>query len=150
MQITDFIEPQRIHIGVKATSKKQILEFLARTGSVETGLAERSIFDVLVERERLGSTGVGKRVAIPHGRIPLLDSLLGMFFRLDRAVEFDSIDDEPVDLIFLLLAPEGTGAEHLKALSRISRLLRDSNRCERLRKSENKTQVYEILTEIEN
>ena len=150
MHITDFIEPHRIHIGVKATSKKQILEFLARTGSEETGLAERSIFDVLVERERLGSTGVGKRVAIPHGRIPLLDRLLGIFFRLDRAVEFDSIDDEPVDLIFLLLAPEGTGAEHLKALSRISRLLRDSNRCERLRKSENKTQVYEILTEIEN
>ena len=150
MHITDFIEPHRIHIGVKATSKKQILEFLARTGSVETGLPERSIFDVLVERERLGSTGVGKRVAIPHGRIPLLTSLLGIFSRLDRAVEFDSIDNEPVDLIFLLLAPEGTGAEHLKALSRISRHLRDSNRCERLRKSENKTQVFEILTEIEN
>ena len=150
MQITDFIEPHRIHIGVKATSKKQILEFLAKIGSVETGLAERSIFDVLVERERLGSTGVGKRAAIPHGRIPLLDSLLGIFFRLDRAVEFDSIDDEPVDLIFLLLAPTGTGAEHLKALSRISKLLRDSDRCERLRKSENNTQVFEILTEIEN
>ena len=150
MQITDFIEPDRIHIGVKATSKKQILEFLAKISSVETGLAERSIFDVLVERERLGSTGVGKRVAIPHGRIPLLDSLVGIFFRLDRAVGFDSIDDEPVDLIFLLLAPKGTGAENLKALSKISKLLRDSDRCERLRKSENNTQVFEILTEIEN
>ena len=150
MQITEFIEPQRIHIGVKATSKKQILEFLARTGSEETSLAERSIFDVLVERERLGSTGVGKRVAIPHGRIPLLDSLHGNFFRLDRAVAFDSIDDEPVDLIFLLLAPTGTGAEHLKALSSISRLLRDSDRCDRLRKAENKIQVFEILTETEN
>ena len=150
MQITDFIEPQRIHIGVRATSKKQILEALAKNGAIETGLAERSIFDVLVERERLGTTGIGKRIAIPHGRIPQLDALLGIFFRLDRPVEFDSLDNEPVDLIFLLLAPEGSGADHLKALSRISRLFRDSNRCERIRESESKTKVFEILTEIKN
>lgn len=150
MQITEFIEPQRIHIGVKATSKKQVLEVLARNGSAETGLAERSIFDVLVERERLGTTGIGKKIAIPHGKIPQLSDLLGIFFRLDRPVDFDSMDDEPVDLIFLLLAPEGTGAEHLKALSKISRLLRDSDRCERLRKSDSNIEVFEILKEIEN
>ena len=107
MEITDFIEPHRIHIGVKATSKKQILEVLARNSSLETGLAERTIFDVLIERERLGTTGVGKRIAIPHGRIALLKALHGIFLQLDKPVAFDSIDDEPVDLIFLLLAPKG-------------------------------------------
>ncbi|MGA0315171.1 MAG: PTS sugar transporter subunit IIA, partial [Alphaproteobacteria bacterium] len=123
MEITDFIEPQKIHIGVKATSKKQILEVLARNSSLETGLAERTIFDVLIERERLGTTGVGRRIAIPHGRIARLKTLHGIFLQLDKPVEFDSVDDEPVDLIFLLLAPKGAGAEHLKALSKISRLL---------------------------
>ncbi|MGA0345518.1 MAG: PTS IIA-like nitrogen regulatory protein PtsN [Alphaproteobacteria bacterium] len=147
MEITDFIEPQRIHIGVKATSKKQILEVLARNSSLETGLAERTIFDVLIERERLGTTGVGRRIAIPHGRIARLKTLHGIFLQLDKPVEFDSVDDEPVDLIFLLLAPKGAGAEHLKALSKISRLLSDSDRCERLRKSETKEKVFEILTE---
>ena len=108
MEITDFIEPHRIHIGVKATSKKQILEVLARNSSLETGLAERTIFDVLIERERLRTTGVGKRIAIPRKDCPT-KSLAWDLFATCQPVAFDSIDDEPVDLIFLLLAPKGAG-----------------------------------------
>ena len=111
-----------------------------------TGLDERTVFNVLLERERLGTTGVGEGVAIPHGKITDLDGLCGLFVRLDRAVDFDSIDDRPVDLVFLLLAQEGASADHLKALARISRLMRDPTVRDSLRAAADANALYTVLT----
>jgi PTS system nitrogen regulatory IIA component len=103
---------------------------------------------VLLEREKLGTTGVGTGIAIPHGKLPDLDKLHGMFARLEHPIDFEAIDEQPVDLIFLLLAPESAGADHLKALARVSRLLRDSDACESLRKAESSDDIYSLLTKV--
>ncbi|WP_419797595.1 MAG: PTS IIA-like nitrogen regulatory protein PtsN [Terasakiella sp.] len=147
MEISDILTPERVVASLRATSKKQALQELARHASSVTGLNERAIFDVLLERERLGTTGVGNGIAIPHGKLNELDSLYGLFARIEKPVDFDSIDDDPVDLIFVLLAPEGAGADHLKALARVSRLLRDDSACEKLRGSDTPEALYAILTE---
>jgi PTS system nitrogen regulatory IIA component len=101
----------------------------------------------LIERERLGTTGVGNGIAIPHGKLSNLDRLYGLFARLERPVDFNAIDEKPVDLIFLLLAPETAGADHLKALARVSRLLRDASICEKLRGTETSDALYALLTQ---
>ncbi|WP_142849026.1 PTS IIA-like nitrogen regulatory protein PtsN [Telmatospirillum sp. J64-1] len=147
MEIADLITPQSIIANLRATSKKQALQELARRAAEITGLHERAVFDVLLERERLGTTGVGNGIAIPHGKLPNLDGLHGLFARLERPINFDSIDEQPVDLIFLLLAPESAGADHLKALARVSRLLRDKSICEKLRGTEKTDALYALLTE---
>ncbi|GGF55617.1 MULTISPECIES: PTS IIA-like nitrogen regulatory protein PtsN [Terasakiella] len=147
MEISDILTPERVVASLRATSKKQALQELARHASSVTGLNERAIFDVLLERERLGTTGVGNGIAIPHGKLNELDGLYGLFARIEKPVDFDSIDDDPVDLIFVLLAPEGAGADHLKALARVSRLLRDDSACEKLRGSDTPEALYAILTE---
>jgi PTS system nitrogen regulatory IIA component len=147
MEITDLITPSRVVAQLRATNKKQALQELAKRAAVMTGIQERTIYDVLVERERLGSTGIGMGIGIPHGRLPGLDKLCGIFARLDRPVPFDAIDDQPVDLMFLLLAPEGAGADHLKALARVSRLLRDRTVCEKLRGTDNADALYALLVD---
>jgi PTS system nitrogen regulatory IIA component len=145
MEIADLITPSRVVAQLRATNKKQALQELAKRAAVMTGIQDRAIYDVLIERERLGSTGIGMGIGIPHGRLPGLDTLCGIFARLDRPVPFDAIDDQPVDLIFLLLAPEGAGADHLKALARVSRLLRDRTVCEKLRGTDNADALYALL-----
>jgi PTS system nitrogen regulatory IIA component len=147
MEIADLITPSRVVAQLRATNKKQALQELAKRAAVMTGIQERTIYDVLVERERLGSTGIGMGIGIPHGRLPGLDKLCGIFARLDRPVPFDAIDDQPVDLMFLLLAPEGAGADHLKALARVSRLLRDRTVCEKLRGTDNADALYALLVD---
>jgi PTS system nitrogen regulatory IIA component len=147
MEITDLITPSRVVAQLRATNKKQALQELAKRAAVMTGIQERTIYDVLVERERLGSTGIGMGIGIPHGRLPGLDKLCGIFARFDRPVPFDAIDDQPVDLMFLLLAPEGAGADHLKALARVSRLLRDRTVCEKLRGTDNADALYALLVD---
>jgi len=121
------------------------VELAARAAAL-TGQSERLIVETLQQRERLGSTGIGQGVAIPHAKLPKLDKLTGIFARLDRAIEFDSLDSQPVDLIFLLLAPEGAGADHLKALARIARLLRDPEVVQKLRESREAEALYAVLT----
>jgi nitrogen PTS system EIIA component len=145
MEIADLITPRSVVAQLRATNKKQALQELAKRAAAMTGIPERTIYDVLIERERLGSTGIGRGIGIPHGRLPGLDTLCGIFARLDRPVPFDAIDDQPVDLIFLLLAPEGAGADHLKALARVSRLLRDRTVCEKLRGTDNADALYALL-----
>ena len=145
MEIADLITPRSVVAQLRATNKKQALQELAKRAAALTGIQERTIYDVLIERERLGSTGIGMGIGIPHGRLSGLDTLWGIFARLDRPVPFDAIDDQPVDLIFLLLAPEGAGADHLKALARVSRLLRDRNVCEKLRGTDNADALYALL-----
>ena len=147
MEIVDLITPKSVIPNLRVTSKKQALQELARFASTLTGEHERTIFEVLLERERLGTTGVGAGVAIPHGKLAGLKRLYGVFARLDTPIDFESVDEQPVDLIFLLLAPESAGADHLKALARVSRLLRDREMCEKLRGSDTADAIYALLTE---
>lgn len=147
MSDTALLEPEAIIPNLRVNSKKQILQEIAAKAAELTKLPERDIFDVLLERERLGTTGVGNGIAIPHGKLNALPSLFGLFAKLERPVDFESIDDQPVDLVFLLLAPEGAGADHLKALARISRTLRNKQLCEKLRGSDSNVAMYTLLTE---
>jgi PTS system nitrogen regulatory IIA component len=147
MEIADLLSPESVIANLKVTSKKQALQELAAKAAELTKLHERTIFDVLLERERLGTTGIGNGIAIPHGKLSQLETLHGLFARLEKPVNFDSIDEQPVDLIFLLLAPESAGADHLKALARISRLLRDKTTCDKLRGSDDPEALYALLTE---
>lgn len=147
MDIADLISPAAVIPNLRATSKKQALQDLAKKAAELTGLHERAVFDVLLERERLGTTGVGNGIAIPHGKLASLTKLHGLFARLERPINFESIDEQPVDLIFLLLAPESAGADHLKALARVSRLLRDKGVCEKLRGTDKAEGLFALLTE---
>ncbi|MSO71897.1 MAG: PTS IIA-like nitrogen-regulatory protein PtsN [Alphaproteobacteria bacterium] len=147
MEIHDLITPKSVVAALRVTSKKQVLQELARRAAPICGLDERQIFDVLLEREKLGTTGVGQGIAIPHGKLAALSRLYGLFARLDRPVDFEAVDDQPVDLIFLLLAPESAGADHLKALARVSRLLRDKATTTKLRGCDNADGLYALLTE---
>ena len=147
MKIDDLITLEAVIPNLKASNKKQALQELAERAAKIVGIDARHIFDVLLERERLGTTGVGQGVAIPHGKLAQLDRLYGVFARLEHAIDFESIDDQPVDLLFLLLAPEGAGADHLKALAKVSRLLRNKAVCEKLRGSESADAIYALLVE---
>ncbi len=147
MEINDLITTESVVANLHATSKKQAIQDLAKKAAEIAGLHERVIFDILMERERLGTTGVGNGIAIPHGKLPNLDKLYGLFARLEKPIDFQSIDEQPVDLIFLLLAPESAGADHLKALARVSRLLRDKTVCEKLRGTDKADALYALLTE---
>ncbi len=147
MSLTDLITPDAVIADLKVTSKKQALQELAKRAARLTGLEDRDIFETVLERERLGTTGVGQGIAIPHGKLAQLDRLYGLFARLSNPIDFDSIDGQPVDLIFMLLAPESAGADHLKALAKVSRLLRDQGTCEKLRGSDGVDAIYALLTE---
>lgn len=147
MEINDIVSTSGVVPNLKASSKKQAIQELARRAADICGQPERAVFDVLMEREKLGTTGVGNGIAIPHGKLENLDHLYGLFARLEAPVDFQAIDDQPVDLIFLLLAPESAGADHLKALARVSRLLRDKPTCEKLRGTNTVDGLFAILTE---
>jgi nitrogen PTS system EIIA component len=147
MTINELLVPEGVIADLKATSKKQALQDLAKRAADVTGLHERTVFDVLMEREKLGTTGVGNGIAIPHGKLANLDRLYGLFARLPTPVDFQAIDERPVDLIFVLLAPESAGADHLKALAKVSRLLRDKATCDKLRGTDNAEALFAILTE---
>ena len=148
MEIEDLLSsPAQVMPRLKVSSKKQALQDLARRAAEITGVHERQIFDVLLERERLGTTGVGNGIAIPHGKLAEVKQMFGLFARLENPVDFEAIDEQPVDLIFLLLAPEGAGADHLKALARVSRLLRDRGICEKLRGADQAEAIYALLTD---
>jgi nitrogen PTS system EIIA component len=144
--VGDLITPRGVIAQLRAPGKKQVLQELARRAAAMTGIADKRIYDALAERERLGTTGIGTGIAIPHCRLPELNRLYGMFARLERPIPFEAIDDQPVDLVFLLLAPAEAGAEHLKALARVSRLLRDKAMCEKLRGANSADALYALLT----
>ncbi|MTI43823.1 phosphotransferase IIA-like nitrogen-regulatory protein PtsN [Roseibium hamelinense] len=146
MDLGDLLKSNAVFAGLRVKSKKQAIQELAAKASEITGLSEREIFDTLLQRERLGSTGVGHGVAIPHGKLTRLDRLVGLFARLEQPVDFDALDDEPVDLVFLLLAPEGAGADHLKALARIARQLRDPSVTAGIRAAGDAQDIYQFLT----
>ncbi|MEP4033198.1 PTS IIA-like nitrogen regulatory protein PtsN [Roseibium polysiphoniae] len=147
MDLGDLLTKEAVIAGLKAKSKKQAIQEMSAKAAELTGLSEREVFDTLLQRERLGSTGVGNGIAIPHGKLTRLDRLAGLFARLDKPVDFDALDDEPVDLVFLLLAPEGAGADHLKALARIARQLRDAAVTKGIRSSSDPDEIYSLLTQ---
>lgn len=147
MDLGDLLTAEDVFPTLKAKSKKHVLQELAHIAATKTGLDERDIFDVLLQRERLGSTGVGQGVAIPHGRLPSIDRIICIFARLNEPINFEALDDGPVDLVFLLLAPETAGADHLKALARISRLIREPQTLDKLRGSREQSALYSVLTE---
>jgi len=147
MTLADFITPDAVLPSLSAADKKQLLAALSTRASQLCGVQERDIFDVLLQRERLGSTGLGQGVAIPHAKIPGLTRIVGLFARLAEPIDFDAVDAEPVSIIVLLLAPEGAGADHLKALARISRLLRDRACVQKLKSSGDAEALYAVLTQ---
>ncbi len=147
MSLHDLIDSDAIIASLRAPSKKQALQELSERASVVAGIPAREIFDALLQRERLGSTGVGGGIAIPHGKLPRVPRMLGVFARLDRPIDYEALDGEPVDLIFLLLAPEAAGADHLKALSRVARSLRDPSLTARLRATKDASGLFLLLTQ---
>lgn len=145
MALADLIPSGGVSIDLGASSRKQALQAMSELAAGLTGQAARTVFDAVLQRERLGSTGVGQGVAIPHARLSGMNEVVGIFARLRTPVDFESIDGRPADLIFMLLAPETAGAEHLKALARVSRLLRREDVRQRLRAAPNADAVHAVL-----
>jgi len=146
MILSDLLTPDAIIPSLKASSKKQVIQTLAEKAALLTRIDEREIFETLLKREKLGSTAIGNGIAIPHGKLPGLERIFGLFARLPRPLDFEALDEQPVDLVFLLLAPEGAGADHLKALARVARLFREPGISEKLRATSDKAALYALLT----
>jgi nitrogen PTS system EIIA component len=145
MPLLDFLTPEAVVASLRVSGKKQALQELAAHAARLTGLDERVVFEALLQRERLGSTGIGEGLAIPHGKLPNLSRLFGLVARLDKPIDFEALDGQPVDILFLLLAPEGAGADHLKALARIARVLREPGTIERIRAARDADAVFAVL-----
>ncbi len=145
MALADLIPNGGVAVDLGASSRKQALQAMSDIAADLTGLVPRDIFDAVLQRERLGSTGVGQGVAIPHARLAGIDEVVGVFARLRSPVDFESIDGRPADLIFMLIAPEDAGAEHLKALARVSRLLRREDVRQRLRAAPDADAIHAVL-----
>ncbi|MGH6904776.1 MAG: PTS sugar transporter subunit IIA [Geminicoccaceae bacterium] len=148
VEIADILSLDDVVLDLRSCrSKRQVLKELAERAAAAAHLDPQRLLEALMERERLGTTGIGHGIAIPHARLAELTRLVGLFARLDEPVDFEALDDRPSDLIFLLLAPDSADAESLKALARISRLLRDPNVQQRLRQEKDRDAVYRMLTQ---
>ena len=146
MEIADLLPLGGVSDALKAASKKQALQELSAIAAAQTAQDQRAVLTILLARERLGSTGVGAGIAIPHGKLTGLTRPSAVFARLREPIDFDAVDGRPVDLIFLLLAPDSAGSDHLKALALVSRLLRDERVCARLRGADSAEALYAVLT----
>ena len=135
MDISELVSPSTVAVRAGVTTKRQLMNLLAELVAPGLGVPEKVLFDGLMEREALGSTGLGSGVAVPHARVPGLDSVKAVFVRLDTPVAYDAVDDRPVDLMFALFAAPDAGAEHLRALAAVSRALRSPELRERLRQA---------------
>lgn len=147
MNLADIVDAQSVLPNVRAQGKKQLLQELAQALAKTVAIDYRIIFETLLTREKLGSTGIGQGIAIPHGKVATLTRVYGLFARLATPIDFEAVDGQPVDLVFVLLAPDHAGADHLKALARISRLLRDPGVVAKLRGTDTAEGLYAILTE---
>ncbi len=145
ISLNDLISPQAVIASLKANSKKQALIELSEKAGELSGLDSREVLDALIQRERLGSTAIGGGIAIPHGKLARCERIFGVFARLEKPIDFEALDDAPVDLIFLLIAPETAGADHLNALSRAARVLRDQSLVATLRSTRDPSALYSIL-----
>jgi PTS system nitrogen regulatory IIA component len=147
MNIGELLDRSAISLRVSAANKRKVLAVIAEIAARNFHLDAGDINDALVERETAGSTGVGHGVAVPHARLEGLQRMRGVFVRLEQPVEFESVDDQPVDLLFALFAPKNAGAEHLRALARVSRLLRQADIREQLRKARTADAVHALLVQ---
>jgi PTS system nitrogen regulatory IIA component len=145
MEISGLLERDAIAARVSASSKRQALAVMADIAARQLGRDSQEILDALLEREQQGSTGVGQGVAVPHARLNNLDRMVGVFVKLETPVPFDAVDDRPVDLLFGLFAPRHAGVEHLRALARVSRLLRQGELREQLRQARTVDAVYALI-----
>ena len=149
MRISSLLTPSAVRVVGHLTSKKRLFQDLAEVAAGLYGLDAAHAVDALQERESLGPTGVGHGIALPHARIDGLAHVSGVFFRLERALDFGSVDRQPVDLVFALFAPRDAGVEHLRALALVSRTMRDAGRCTKLRANTDPVALHAILTEGE-
>jgi PTS system nitrogen regulatory IIA component len=147
MELREVLAPEAVAAHLRSTSKKQLFQDLAGRAADCYGVDARAAFEALLDRERLGGTGLGRGVAAPHARLEGLDRIRGVFARLEKPLDFDALDDEPVDLVFALFAPEDAGADHLRALARVSRALRDPAVCAKLRSCIDAQAIYAVLTD---
>ena len=147
MTLADIIDARAVLPAVKAQNKKQVLQEISQALAGLVATDQSVVFEILNRREKLGSTGLGQGIAIPHGRLPNITRVYGLFARLATPVDFDSVDGQPVDLVFALVAPDHAGADHLTALARISRLLREPATLAKLRGTDTAEGLYAILTE---
>ncbi|MEM9716175.1 MAG: PTS sugar transporter subunit IIA [Pseudomonadota bacterium] len=148
MTLGDILDAQAVRVLSGVSSKKRLLQDISDQSADVYGLDRDEIFVALQDRETLGSTGVGRGVAIPHARFESLDRVVGLFTRLEKPVDFEAVDNQPIDLVFTLLAPKAEGAEHLKALALVSRTLRDEKTCSALRANATNASIYALLTEV--
>lgn len=146
MNIGELLEPRAISPRTGGGSKRQVLSVIADVAARNYGLNAETVLDALLEREAAGSTGVGHGVAVPHARLPGLDRLRGVFLRLEQPTGFESVDDQPVDLVFALFAPADQDSEHLRALARVSRLLRQGDLRQQLRQARTAEAIHVLLT----
>ena len=145
MALIDLIAGDAVLPSLRASNKKAVLQDMSERAALVSGLDARGIFDAVLQRERLGSTGVGHGVAIPHGKLARCERIFGVFARLERPIDFEAMDGEPVDLVFLLIASEMAGADHLKALARVARFLRDPKLTARLRTTRDADTLHAVL-----
>jgi len=146
MLISDIIKPERVLCNVKAGSKKAALELLAELiAAADPGLTQTEVFSSLLAREKLGSTGLGKGIALPHGRLKQGNNTLGAFVRLENAVDYDSMDKEPVKLLFAMVVPEESTQEHLDILAKLAEVFSDDEKLEKIRSGASNTAIYDIL-----
>ncbi len=147
MKISDILTDNDVIVINNAASKRQLLKEMSIKIAEGTGIDDRSMFDIILERENLGSTAFGGGTAVPHGRIPELKQLKGLFAKLQKGIDFEADDNQPVDLVFMLLSPENSGADHLSALAQISKIIKDEEICDQLRNADSTEEIYRILTQ---
>lgn len=146
MELADILAKGSVVSCAKSASKRQVLQLLAEKAGTALGIDGHDVFETLVAREKLGSTGLGNGIAIPHGKIDGIEGVTAVFARLEQPVDFEAVDDEPVDLVMMLLAPTGSGADHLKALARVARLMRTESVTCKLRDTRDVGKLYDVLT----
>lgn len=149
MKLSDILSVDGVRVLSAAGSKKRLFQELAEMAAASSGIDSAVLADALLEREGLGPTGVGNGVALPHARVAGLEEVVGLFVRLEKPLDFDAVDRQPVDLVFCLLAPPGAGVDHLKALALVSRTLREASVCTKLRANTDPAKLHAILTEVE-
>lgn len=147
MQVTDILTQTGVKVLSSSTSKKRLFQDIGELAAQCYGLGSSEVVEALLERESLGPTGVGLGIALPHARLANISKVLGLFVRIEKPIDFDSVDRQPVDLVFVLLAPENAGVEHLKALALVSRTMRDASTCAKLRANSDPSTLFTVLTE---
>ena len=149
MQVADILKPDAVKTIASCTSKKRLFHDLGELAEASYGLKSSEVIEALIEREGLGPTGVGHGIALPHARLAGAKAVQGIFLRLEKPLNFDSFDRQPVDLVFCLIAPEEAGVDHLKALALVSRTMRDAATCAKLRANSDASTLHTILTEAQ-